>query len=363
MGLDGGVIDAHVSWRDIVKHLILVWLPAFVALYLFAIQGDIEDFAGTLAGGLVFGLSAFSLGMALGLLFGVPRALTDAADQPSQVDEAMPLAYTPNTNLEQISDWLTKLLVGAGLTQVSNVTVWARNLGDALAPSLGGAKVPGASAVGVAIVLYFSVAGFLLGFLLTRVYLPGVFRRADEAARVRSLAEREIGGEIVETEDKDLDSLTDMEKEQVLSLYRRIIQLEDRGISPLSDTGYRRLARRLKRGERYREAVHAYERAYELNPGDPTPLNLAGVVLSRDLKQHDQAAELYRRALAVAPEYTSAVYNLACNEARRGNDRNALNLLSAAIAGDEKYREMARGDEAFSGLDENEHFQSLLADS
>jgi hypothetical protein len=59
--------------------------------------------ASMLAGGLV------------GFLFGIPGTIQQAREGEdtsleSQQSENKPLTYAPNTNLEQISDWLTKIL-------------------------------------------------------------------------------------------------------------------------------------------------------------------------------------------------------------------------------------------------------------
>src|SRR5690349_18031210 len=62
--------------------------------------------------------AAFLGGALLGFLFGIPRLLAnDAAAPPAPAvgGASEPPArspYAPNTNLEQISDWLTKILVG-----------------------------------------------------------------------------------------------------------------------------------------------------------------------------------------------------------------------------------------------------------
>src|SRR5271166_176498 len=50
----------------------------------------------------------------LGLVFGVPRARSEFIAGATE-------RYAANSNLEQISDWLTKLLVGAGLVQLTSV--------------------------------------------------------------------------------------------------------------------------------------------------------------------------------------------------------------------------------------------------
>lgn len=50
----------------------------------------------------------------MGFVFGIPRInTTDAV-----VIGRPPRLVRPNSNLEQISDWLTKILVGVSLTQL-----------------------------------------------------------------------------------------------------------------------------------------------------------------------------------------------------------------------------------------------------
>jgi hypothetical protein len=56
------------------------------------------------ASGLVGGL--------LGFLFGIPRTVQGTGASTSGPQ------YDANTNLEQVSDWLTKILVGVGLVQI-----------------------------------------------------------------------------------------------------------------------------------------------------------------------------------------------------------------------------------------------------
>ncbi|MGW4894313.1 hypothetical protein ACWEQL_18880 [Kitasatospora sp. NPDC004240] len=127
-----------------------------------------------LGGGLVVAGAAAVLGAALGFLFGVPR-VRSGGEQPRRGAGS----YVPNTNLEQVSDWLTKVLLGVGLTQLGSLGERLRTLGDALAPALGGEA--GAAPFAAALVLYFLLAGFLAGWLVTRLLLPQVLSDADRA--------------------------------------------------------------------------------------------------------------------------------------------------------------------------------------
>jgi hypothetical protein len=82
-----------------------------------------------------------------------------------------------NTNLESVSDSLTKGLLAIGLSQLFNIGEWADRVGSTLGASLG----PGTDGkvVALTVLTYGTVAGFLFGYLATRIYLTGVFERYD----------------------------------------------------------------------------------------------------------------------------------------------------------------------------------------
>jgi hypothetical protein len=89
----------------------------------------------TLAVAALVAGGAFVAGGLLGFLFGIPRSL---AGPEGAEDKASAGAYRPNTNLEQISDWLTKILVGVGLVQFTTLARHAGDLVTFLGPALGG---------------------------------------------------------------------------------------------------------------------------------------------------------------------------------------------------------------------------------
>lgn len=142
----------------------------------------------------VFGaLASWALGVAmssatLGFLFGIPKVLqgtpssartTATSGGISRVDGAAePPSYTQrvNTNLEEISDWLTKIIVGVGLVELKQLPTLlvgvARRIQDAAAPAAHG--------VALSLLAFFGSTGFLFGYLLTRLYLQGALARADQ---------------------------------------------------------------------------------------------------------------------------------------------------------------------------------------
>jgi CheY-like chemotaxis protein len=154
-------------------YLVAVPLPgaALLAIVVYAWSDwDVLAVAALVAGG------AFVAGGLLGFLFGIPRSLA----RPEGEDEAAG-TYSPNTNLEQISDWLTKILVGVGLVQFTTLAGHARELVEFLGPALGGD--PLGETFAAAILVVFGVSGFLTFYLVTRIYLPRAFAAGDRRAR------------------------------------------------------------------------------------------------------------------------------------------------------------------------------------
>jgi len=145
----------------------------------------------TVSVGLMTACAAALSGVLLGFIFGVPmtRDGSPATAKPEGKDGAggasrnsspiaQPNYYRPNTSLEQISDWLAKMLVGVGLVEIKLIPAKLVSLAQYVAKGLGGESAAETFALGV--LIYFSVCGFLFGFLWARIYLRRWFTEADE---------------------------------------------------------------------------------------------------------------------------------------------------------------------------------------
>ncbi len=139
---------------------------AFVgSMCLLVLSGTKFEIGAGLAQGLyaaLIALSAIFCGGFLGFLFGIPRAHSggglptgDATDGTANKKRR---AYEENTNLEQISDWLTKIIVGVTLVQFEPIfgklDTFAGNVSPALVPNLPTA-ISGKVALAVLIFLPF----------------------------------------------------------------------------------------------------------------------------------------------------------------------------------------------------------------
>ena len=120
--------------------------------------------------------ASFLLGAFLGFLFGIPRTLQRAEEEAPR-SATQTLGYRVNTNFEQISDWLTKIIVGVGLTQLGTLPRSFWTMSGHLSGAIG--EPPAGQTVVAAVVLHFLLSGFFFGYLLTRLFLTGAFQRAE----------------------------------------------------------------------------------------------------------------------------------------------------------------------------------------
>ena len=190
----------------------------------------------------------------------------------------------------------------------------------------------------------------------------------DRSVTKRALAESPLATMPEEASSQTLqvvfqlpESLNNEEKEKIEEIGKRVHDLEENHV-PLEPATYARLAKQLRRAGRFVDAVNAFMKAYELDQTNPAWLNYAGVILSRDVGDHDGAEELYHRALAVDRTYLSPLYNLACNEVRKGYPEEAMSWLALAVK-DPRLRDLAHRDEVFDELREDENFRRVVGES
>jgi hypothetical protein len=142
---------------------------AAVLAYAFT-AGSLGSGVATAAVGSIVAVAAFAVGAIVGFLFGIPRQLQrDGAAAPAQG------GLLVNTNLEQISDWLTKIIVGVGLVQVGSLASGLSSLADDV--PLAGRESDQAFAL--ALIVYGLVDGFLIGYVWTRLELSAKLALAD----------------------------------------------------------------------------------------------------------------------------------------------------------------------------------------
>src|SRR5258708_2722865 len=102
--------DGDIKWNIYQATAILAGV---LILIFFTLQGP--NPLQSLAIGLLVAGAALAAGILIGFLFGIPRTLQREGTNGAAGANSTAEAYGVNTTLEQISDWLTKIIVGVGL--------------------------------------------------------------------------------------------------------------------------------------------------------------------------------------------------------------------------------------------------------
>jgi len=113
---------------------------------------------------VLIGGSSWFAGGFVGFLFGIPRTVQGSAS-PERVTR-----YLGNTNLEQVSDWLTKIIVGVGLVQIGHIVPALDKLAESMKTPLGG--LPSSGAFGLGLAITYALLGFFYFYFWSRELLP-----------------------------------------------------------------------------------------------------------------------------------------------------------------------------------------------
>ena len=111
---------------------------------------------------------------------------------------------------------------------------------------------------------------------------------------------------------------------------------------------------------RHEEALEAFDKAIELKPDYSDAWNNSGVTLD-ELGRYDEALKAYDKAIELKPDFAVAWYNKARSYSLIGDKENALKNLSKAIDLDAKSKEMAKSDEDFKNLWDDEDFKRIVS--
>jgi hypothetical protein len=184
----------------------------------------------------VAALACFIVGAGLGFLFGIPKIAQarDSAGSGSAEDGDIP---RDNTNLEQISDWFVKLLIGAGLVQMNEVKKALESLARSLARSLLSAQPAGVPAAPGApdsffypfclfLIIFFTSLGFLAGYLITRLWLPLVIVKSGLAMKLFKSVDDDLQA-IKMKMAKTVQDLKTRQSENLKTLQECLLALQD----------------------------------------------------------------------------------------------------------------------------------------
>lgn len=114
-------------------------------------------------------------GIAFGFLFGIPRAEKITPNEQTDRNSNGRNFYSDNTNLEDISDWLTKIIVGLTLVKFNTILGWLKSAALSMGATLSGKKpctddCTGYFVFSYSIIILYFIAGLGASYLWTRIY-------------------------------------------------------------------------------------------------------------------------------------------------------------------------------------------------
>jgi hypothetical protein len=112
-------------------------------------------------------------------LFAIPKIL-QGSQATNEDKEGPDYKLQVNTNLTEISDWLTKIIVGLGLVKLTKLPPYLTSMAVALSNGILDKDKSTAMAVAYGTITFFSVLGFLFGYLFTRLFLSKAISIADQ---------------------------------------------------------------------------------------------------------------------------------------------------------------------------------------
>jgi len=180
---DSRSVDKRVRGRFADAAFIVPWqiaLPFWMIVGVVAILLEASTHPNpfrVIGAGLLIACAAGGVGASIGFLFGMPQAVKGNQQDNNGNGEGKS-GLVLNTHLQEVADWLTKLLLGVGLAQLANLRSALTSLGTYLNQSSGLE-----SGVAIAIVIYFIAIGFLLGYLWAELYL------STQVSRVKQMLE------------------------------------------------------------------------------------------------------------------------------------------------------------------------------
>jgi hypothetical protein len=134
---------------------------------------------------LLWSFAFIVMGALLGFIFSVPKIISDNQSPQPLIPGGTSTAIIrnrveENTNLTQISDWLTKVLIGAGLVQLKEIPGFILHLSKVIALGIRNGTgslntVDFVTIMCAAIVLFFSTWGFISGYLVMKLVLTEQF--------------------------------------------------------------------------------------------------------------------------------------------------------------------------------------------
>lgn len=320
-------------------------------LFLFGVLGFLGIASYGLCNGcfgelILLSLSSLLVGALGGFLFGIPK-----------MGKGKDGGVKSNTNLEEISDWLTKIIVGIGLAQLPSIKDNVILLVGFVSDDLAGLP----KSIIFFLFTYFLLYGFFFSYLSTRIYLGLVFAQSDERVAAAQAgitkATQDIPDNTNHQDDNLIKNVDGMDLEALLSKVRIV---EKNG--KIDGVTYRKLGVRFFSEANYGLASEFFKKSYDTGKDLVSLCNL-GVVVGKYFGKHEKADEIFDDVIRQDAVSPLAYYNKACNLIRMNKRADAIeNLKQALLLGKEQFLKIAQNDPSLELIAQEPGFKDIVPD-
>lgn len=333
---------------------------------------------------VLLGAASYITGFFLGFLFGIPKRNIDKES-----------SYNLSTNLVDISDWLTKIIIGLGLIEIRQIPGYLQHVGIYIQQSLNGEA--SIRMFSVCCIVYFSIFGLYYGYNYMRLFLSAQFKEADDNL-LQNQEKLSKKGEELNNKDLAPDNLDETAMKKVKEYEELLKSTKTENDYTFEDWYYKGIAaydkgennktvaymkNALDKDNTSKNAADAYlyiglayfklqlyDKAIEATTKiitsyrDYPYLYLAyannGIYYEK-LKQYDKAMEQYEMATDLNSSDVQSWYGKAIIAALTNQKDKLLSNLQKAIDLNPAYKNSAKVEKEFEPFRNDEDFKKLVA--
>lgn len=153
----------------------------------------------------IVALASFSGSFFIGILFGMPKRKGNEDD-----------GYSLNNSLVEISEWLTKIIVGLSLVNLIKIPGFLLSFGEYMVKSIGSPANTSIDVFSISILVYFGFLGLYFGYNYMRLFLSLQYRMVDDEL-LNVKAELESSKEEVKVLEKQTSVMRELANESLQS--------------------------------------------------------------------------------------------------------------------------------------------------
>lgn len=278
------------------RYLMLIFVVSYLAILLYAINTKTFGEGLKVFGlGVLISIASLGIGGILGFIFGIPS--------PKNTDEG---TYERNTSLKQVSDWLTKIIIGVSLVELKSIIKYFNISTNHISELINVEKSVGVYVA--SIIVAFSIIGFMLVYILTvTMFFQKLVTNDNLIKNLINDAEVNPDEVIISESIKKDFNLNLKEKSQVLDYVSK------HGVKINDAYAAKRLAKILFHMKEYEHSVLAYAWAFTKDKEDVNLKINEAFIRNKFLKQFEESNRILLEIVASNPELPNPYYNLACN--------------------------------------------------